>query len=315
MALCYNDCMIESIKRTSVYKSLNLNKNKSHAYLFYSSDKTLNDEIAFLLAKTYVCRSSDACGECDTCKQFTVGSHPDVVTIKQDSIKVDDVNKLMDKLSTKPIVGNKKLFIIYNADNMNEVAQNKLLKSLEEPNDANIFIMTTTKTDKILPTILSRLTKVFVPKLSLEDKKLIASELRFQRVNIAPFINLDTLTEMLNFATNSEYQVTLKAISNLFANLATTADIPVVVSTMPEVNKQIFFTTMQDLFIATLNKNKEGKFTEEIIAPIQLKFSDTALLKCLPLIEDAYKKQTANVNFTYILDNLLFNILKERYLC
>ncbi|MCQ2556128.1 MAG: hypothetical protein MJ149_02230, partial [Clostridia bacterium] len=257
--------MIESIKRTSVYKSLNLNKNKSHAYLFYSSDKALNDEIAFLLAKTYVCRSSDACGECDTCKQFSVGSHPDVVTIKQDSIKVDDVNKLMDKLSTKPIVGNKKLFIIYNADNMNEIAQNKLLKSLEEPNDANIFIMTTTKTDKILPTILSRLTKVFVPKLSLEDKKLIASELRFQRVNIAPFINLDTLTEMLNFATNSEYQTTLKAISNLFANLANTADIPAVVSGLPEINKQIFFTTMQDLFIAALNNNKEGKFAEEII--------------------------------------------------
>ncbi|MCQ2565206.1 MAG: hypothetical protein MJ152_05070, partial [Clostridia bacterium] len=61
--------------------------------------------------------------------------------------------------------------------------------------------------------------------------------------------------------------------------------------------------------------NKEGKFTEEIIAPIRFKFSDTALLKCLPLIEDAYKKQTSNVNFTYILDNLLFNILKERYLC
>ena len=31
--------------------------------------------------------------------------------------------------------------------------------------------------------------------------------------------------------------------------------------------------------------------------------------------EDAYKKQMSNVNFGYILDNLLFNILKEKFLC
>ena len=32
-------------------------------------------------------------------------------------------------------------------------------------------------------------------------------------------------------------------------------------------------------------------------------------------IEDAYLKQNSNVNLTYILDNLLFKILKEKYLC
>ena len=170
--------VIKNIKHTSVYKSLNLKKGEFHAYLFYSTDKELNNNVALCFAKSLICENLNACEICDACKQFESSSHPDVFIINQNTVKVEDANKIINKLNTKPISADVKVFVVLNAENINEIAQNKLLKSLEEPNSQNIFIFTSIKTDKLLPTVLSRLKKLYVPKLSSEDKKLILEVLK-----------------------------------------------------------------------------------------------------------------------------------------
>lgn len=307
--------MIKSIKATSVYKNLKLREALTHAYLIYSIDQAKNNEIALTFAKELVCEHHSVCDGCNACKQFDSSSHPDVYILNQPSIKVDDVKILIDKLSTKPIESDKKVFVILNAEVINETAQNKLLKSLEEPNDGAIFILTTTKTDKLLPTIISRLKKVFVPNFTVEDKNLIATELKSSNIDITSYVNKDfTLTEMLNIVNNSEYLDTITAISNIFNKLNTTADIPSVVNEIDINNKPLFFACLQDMALACLN-DEENKFDEHSLAPIKLRFNRPALLKCLPLIEDGYKKLMSNVNFIYILDNMLFNMLKEKFLC
>ncbi len=306
--------MINSIKNTSAYKDIISGNEKFHAYLFYSFDKELNNTVALAFAKSLICKEKSGCDACSACQQFTSNSHPDIYLLNQASIKVDDVNKLIDKLNTKPISADVKVFVILNAENINEISQNKLLKSLEEPNSQNIFILTSSKTDKLLPTIMSRLNKVYVPKLTNNDKKIIASELKEQNVDISKYENLDfTLTDIINFETNDDYKNTLKNIDFLFSNLKTTADIPAVVSKLNNVNKELFFPLMQDLFLSCLNGEK--KFDKPITMLIDVTFSKLTLRKCIPLINEAYKKQMANVNFGYILDNLLFNILKEKFLC
>ncbi|MBQ3047781.1 MAG: AAA family ATPase, partial [Clostridia bacterium] len=169
--------MIKSIKDTSSYTNLNLNKEQFHAYLLYSNDTELNNEIALCFANAIVCEKHSCCGTCNSCKQFMAQTHPDVFIVNQPSIKVEDANNLISKLSTLPVYNSKKVFIILNAENINEIAQNKLLKSIEEPSNNVLFIFTTTKTDKLLPTIMSRLHKVYIPKLTTEDNILIAKEL------------------------------------------------------------------------------------------------------------------------------------------
>lgn len=307
--------MLESIKQTTVYSSLKLNNVLSHAYLFYSSDKEKNNQIALTFARTFVCLDGTGCGVCNGCKQFAGHSHPDVVVLEQDSIKVDDVKLLIEKLNTKPISASKKVFVILNAETINETAQNKLLKSLEEPNESTIFILTTTKTDKLLPTILSRLNKIFVPNFSVDDKHSISNELLKQNIDISKFVEKDfSLTEMLNLATNEEYFKTINQISQLFANLNSTADIPKVAAALDVENKQLFFSCLTEMLLSCLN-DKENKFDEKILLPIKLKFNNKALMKCLPLVDEGYKYLMSNVNFSYILDNLLFNMLKEKFLC
>lgn len=306
--------MIKSIKNTSVYKDIISGNKAFHAYLFYSFDKELNNNIAIALAKSLVCTNKNACNICSACQQFESNSHPDIYILNQASIKVDDINKLIDKLNTKPISADVKVFVILNAENINEISQNKLLKSLEEPNSQNVFILSSSKTDKLLPTIMSRLNKIYVPKLTENDKKILSNELEEQNIDISKYENLDfTLTEIVNFETNDEYKNTLKNIDFLFSNLKTTADIPTVVSKLNNVNKELFLPLLQDLFLSCLNGEK--KFDKPLTMLIDVTFSKKALRKCIPLINEAYKKQMSNVNFGYILDNLLFNILKEKFLC
>ena len=104
--------MLNCIKETTLYKELNLGQNLSHAYLLYSADRELNNNIALTFAKSLVCERGVACGSCPKCQQFESQSHPDVTIIDQDSIKVDDVNKIISKLSTLPLDNKYKIFVI-----------------------------------------------------------------------------------------------------------------------------------------------------------------------------------------------------------
>lgn len=306
--------MIESIKNTSLYKSLKLNKTLHHAYLFYSSDKELNNNIALCFAKSLVCVENSACNNCLGCKQFNSNSHPDIIIINQDSIKVEDVNNIISKLNTKPIANNYKAIVILNAENINEIAQNKLLKSLEEPNPSNIFIMSCSKTDKLLNTICSRVHKIHIPNLNNEDKILLSEDLKNLNVDISKYLNINiSLTDIFNFEINNNYRNTLKCLISLFSNLKTSQDIPQVVNSIEGFDKNIFFALMQKTFLAALNNEKF--IDDNLVEIIKNNYSQKAIIKCLALIEDAHKKQQANVNFGYILDNLLFNILKENFLC
>ncbi len=300
-----------AITSTSLYKQLKLNKH--HAYLFFSSDKFLNEAVALNFAKSLVCANGTACNNCPMCKQFESSTHPDVNILKQNSIKVDDVSKIINKLNTKPIAGEIQVFVILDADTINETAQNKLLKSIEEPNNSSIFILTTTKTDKLLPTILSRLNKVFVGQPNKQDKLHIANEYAKTGVDINFYPDTDCLlTEAVNMSTNSAYSTTIDTIFNLLFALSTTADIPRAVDGMEEFDKNIFLTCLQDIFLSILNNN--NKYGDRL-NQLKMMYTNKAVSHIVPLIDEAYKKQIANVNFYFILDNLLFNILKERFLC
>ena len=306
--------MIETLKNSNLYKNLNLSKSSHHAYLFSSLDKELNNNIALVFAKSIICENKNCCELCPACKQFNSFSHPDVTILDQSSIKVEDVNNLISKLSTKPISSSHKVFVILNAENINEIAQNKLLKSFEEPNESTIFILTTSKIDKILPTILSRLRKINLPKIQKEDLKVCAQELKQSNIDLEKYYNsIMTLTEILDFETSPNHKNTINAIKYIFENLNSSQDIPRVASSLPEFDKTLFFSLLQKLFISCINQ--EFYLNEDVCNLINSKLSKQVLINCLPLVEDAYLKQASNVNFGYILDNLLFNILKEKFLC
>lgn len=85
------------------------------------------------------------------------------------NITVTECSSLMRKLSMTAFIGDVKVAVILFPERINEVASNKLLKTLEEPNPGTYIIMLTRAKERILPTILSRCSILEVPPASTEE--------------------------------------------------------------------------------------------------------------------------------------------------
>jgi len=88
---------------------------------------------------------------------------------KQGMIYENESEEILRKLSLKPFYDSYKIMIIWLPEKMNNSCANKLLKILEEPPKMTLFILVTEETEQILPTILSRVQIINVPRLSEED--------------------------------------------------------------------------------------------------------------------------------------------------
>lgn len=138
----------------------------SHAYLFTGNKGLGKSEMAREFAQAIFCNKnvSEGCGECISCKKFKHDNHPDfhVIDIQEDhkSILIDQIRELQKEISYKPYESDYKIYIIDNAENMTEQAQNSLLKTLEEPPEYAIIILTNEDKNDLISTIVSRCQEV-----------------------------------------------------------------------------------------------------------------------------------------------------------
>jgi DNA polymerase-3 subunit delta' len=121
---------------------------------------------ATALAQTLNCTSAipwhnglDACGDCASCRRIARGIHADVLIVEpgdSGSIKVDQVRDAIERAAYRPFEGRRRVVIVDEADALMPEAQNALLKTLEEPPPASVFVLVTSRPDVLLPTVRSR---------------------------------------------------------------------------------------------------------------------------------------------------------------
>ncbi|HKL39339.1 MAG TPA: hypothetical protein VJ894_01605, partial [Cryomorphaceae bacterium] len=75
---------------------------------------------------------------------------------KQSIITAKESSAIVKKLSLKSFAGGYKVMIIWMPEKLNPAAENKLLKTLEEPSPRTLIILVPTKAEDLLPTIISR---------------------------------------------------------------------------------------------------------------------------------------------------------------
>lgn len=83
-------------------------------------------------------------------------------------ILTKQVELLIDKSVFKPSREKKRIFIISQAERMNQESANKLLKLLEEPPRYVLFILISSRPEQILPTIVSRCQPIRFASLSAD---------------------------------------------------------------------------------------------------------------------------------------------------
>lgn len=131
-----------------------------HAFLFRGPDGIGKKTIALTFAKALNCLKGapNACDSCASCRKADHGNHLDIILLEPEGqfIKVQAIREFQERLKFRSWEGRKRVCIIDEADRMNEVAANALLKTLEEPPPDNVIILVTSRPHQLPPTILSR---------------------------------------------------------------------------------------------------------------------------------------------------------------
>jgi DNA polymerase III subunit delta' len=150
-----------------------------HAYIFSGAEGIGKFKTAREWAKLMLCEKpvtenkfADSCGTCKSCRLFEAGSHPDFNLIYKELLEFTEGKKdkktpvdlaidvirefIIGKVSTRPTLSRKKIFVISEAERLNAESQNCLLKVLEEPPEYCFIFLLCTRMEKLLPTIKSR---------------------------------------------------------------------------------------------------------------------------------------------------------------
>ena len=136
----------------------------SHAYIFDGPDRSGKMMLAEAFAESLLClqEGEEGCHQCRSCKQAAGRNHPDIIYVtheKPNTISVNDIRQQLNgTIDVKPYNAESKykVYIVDEAEKMNEQAQNALLKTLEEPPSYGVILLLTTNADGFLQTIRSR---------------------------------------------------------------------------------------------------------------------------------------------------------------
>ncbi len=144
-----------------------------HAYLFSGVRGVGKTTGARILAKALNCEHGPAkepCNECSICREITEGIDLDVREIDAATYSgVDNVRELRDVTQFQPARDRYRIFIIDEAHMLSMASWNALLKLIEEPPPHVIFMFATTEMHKVPQTIISRVQKFMLRKITLDE--------------------------------------------------------------------------------------------------------------------------------------------------
>lgn len=156
------------------------------AYLFVGPPNVGKFAVAVEFAKLLNCEApvayssaeeADCCDACEACRRIEAGSFADVLCVRPvirigsgaqaqatefegAVLTTDQIGEVITRASLHRTRGRHKVLVIARAETMNPEAANRLLKTLEEPPEGTLLILTSSNPSAVLPTIVSRCQRV-----------------------------------------------------------------------------------------------------------------------------------------------------------
>ena len=146
----------------------------SHAYIISGAPLSGKRTLAGLLAAALVCSGAPEqapCLSCPGCRKAMAGIHPDIITLAPEGreITVAQVRALRADAYIRPNEAGRKVYIIQQAQSMNQSAQNAMLKLLEEGPAYAAFLFLTDNAAALLPTVRSRCESLALSPVTAEE--------------------------------------------------------------------------------------------------------------------------------------------------
>lgn len=145
----------------------------SHAYIFEGDSWLDKLKFAKTFAKGILCHKGlgENCSECSICDKIDHDNCEDLIVVgpsDSGSVKDESIENVQEKIKVKPF-GSRYVVIIESADKMTERAQNRLLKTLEEPPGDSVIILLSENMENLVQTIRSRCVKFHMNHLGGES--------------------------------------------------------------------------------------------------------------------------------------------------
>ena len=317
-----------------------------HGLLFAGPEGIGKREFALELARAMMCRSAsdgEACGECPICRRIGVfelptsekgedydrvflSDHPDVgmaIPFKR-NLRVGAIRELEREANFRPYESELRVFIVNDADKMNDSSSNALLKTLEEPPSTTFLILVTSRPDSLLHTIRSRCQTIrFAPvaageieKLLLETHKLSADDAavaaRVCGGSVGRALSLDI----------AQFRAMRELMMNVIRSAVVTGDLSAMLQTAEQLNdaknKDRFeenIGILQTLIRDILATSKGAETSQIVNADIAGQISElakdpnaAALSRWLIEIEELLASLNVNVNRKAATDKLFVSM-------
>ncbi len=270
-----------------------------HSYMFVGIEGIGKQMIAKKFAQMILCTNGGrkGCNTCKSCIEFTSNNNPDFLYIEPDgnNIKIEQIRYLQRKIQEKPIISNRKVYIINDADKMTTEAQNCLLKTLEEPPEYSTIILIGSNQNLFLNTIKSRCMIISFKPIEAELIKKYLEE-KYEMFNTSSSM-LETFQGSIGKAIilkdkKEQYEKIEMMIKNLDKK-----DIIDILNLGEEIYKS------KDDIIDIL----------EYINVILLKLAkeEAKYVKCINIVEDTKKRLKQNANYDMCIDNMILNMWEE----
>lgn len=302
----------------------------SHAYILNGARGSGKKMLAALFGETLLCEKQgpEPCNKCHSCRQVDSGNHPDLIHVrheKPNTISVEDIRRQVNNdIMIKPYKGPYKVYIIADAELMNQQAQNALLKTIEEPPEYAVIFLLTENAEQLLPTITSRC--VMLKLRNIKDtliKKYLMEKLE------VPDYKADMCTA---FAQGNVGRAIMLAESEHFNEIREEAvrllehihemELDEVVGAVKRVKEykleiddylDIIMIWYRDVLLYKATKEVDKIIFKELIPAIReqaKKSSYEGIELILEKLETAKARLRANVNFDLVME-LLFLTIKE----
>ncbi len=273
------------------------NNQVSHSYLFIGIEGIGKKLIATEFARSILClNKGEYCNKCKSCIEFESNNNPDFLYIEPDgnSLKIEQIREMQKKIQEKPIISDKKVYIIDNADKMTIEAQNSLLKTLEEPPEFAVIILIGSNENAFLTTIKSRCMILHFNPINNVEMRNYLSNIGIQNIT-------DNMLELFQGSmgkalTLKDKQEDYAKIENLIKNMPKNDLIDVT------KNAEMLYQTKEEIFEILDYIN---------IILLRLSKTDSRYTNCIQIVENTKKRITQNANYDMSIDNMLFNVWEE----